>query len=325
MINPPPSFKDETLPERLLNHQDKQPECDSLRDVTTILVFQDTHSKDSKFVYIDPGCGKIYLCHDCAEKYNLKKYFKSLFLVKTLLSINPNIEFAHIVLTIPHEHPWCVEEGSRTYNKMFKAAEKTIEAIFPQCASFIALHNWSSKNPTEQHLHLHCFVFCTDTTLKARTGFVDIEFLREIWSVHIDWDEPIVVYTEYFKLRHLSKIKHVLKYNLRSPIQDWCSDHQQPLTADYLHRIKFLHRVHRIRWCGWLSNGKRKENLTNLGISEEKLEHNPRYKFICQTYSTLGWVDDALLLVDDSVIYQSDLLDFTHLYSSMGYDTYDDP
>lgn len=317
MINSAPNFPDDTLPERLLKHQDKNPDCDSLREVTTILVFEDTHSKDGKLVYVDPGCGKIYLCHDCAEKYNLKKYYKALFLVKSLLAIKPNMEFAHIVLTIPHNHPWCSEEGPRTYSKMFKAAEKTIETIFPGCASFIALHNWSSKDPTAQHLHLHCFIFAADMNLKICSGFVDIDFLKKVWAVHIDWDEPIVVYTEYFKLRHLSKIKHVLKYNLRSPIQDWCSDYIQPLIPAYLHRVKFLHRVHRIRWCGWLSNGKRKYNLNAWGISEEKLEYDKRYKFICQSYSTLGWVGDTLILVDDSVIYQSDLLDMIHLYPDL--------
>ena len=274
--------------------------------------------------YVDAGCGKIYLCQHCAETYQEKKSRKLISLIIALEKRFPGLEIAHTVLTIPPGHRWCQNEGGHAYSELMRTARDTIDIAYPGCGHVLILHTWSSRNPTEQNLHVHCLTILVNSKGQKVRGYSNVDYLREVWQMNINWHSKIDIHCEYRGFRQLYKIKHWIRYGLRSPIQDWCKRYEQPLTESYLLRVEPLFRVHRFRYTGWLSPRRRTKFLSSQGIVELNSSDASDWQFMQSFCSHSVWRDDTINMKIGFDIHRSELSDAISVCPKSYYMFYDD-
>ena len=251
----------------------KLPICDTWRSIAQILHLKGKNEKEGQEKYADVGCGQPLLCFVCGKVYTMQKSRKYISLVEALYIRFPALQVVHQVFTLPRSHKWHMDETKATFKAFFQAVRRVILTLYPDCGLIMILHNWSSKNPEEKNIHIHTIILPIDKSGNIYSGYTDLEYLKDIYRAEIGLgkDEPVNIYSKYFKREEIGKIKHLLAYDLRSPIEDFVKVYpDNTLTKAFLDRVEHLKcGMQRIRFAGWFSNRTKRKQLLKWGIVQD--------------------------------------------------------
>jgi len=235
----------------------KYPICDDLRTKTTLLNQYRTKDTETEWRYLDIGCQRPNLCLSCGEHYTRIRTKKLISIMDAVRFISKQCHIMHAVFTIPHNHEIFLAPEQLTYTKMFHVVSETIQSLWHDSAAILGLHNWSSSDPEVKHLHIHALIICMNSKREIFHAFRDTALVRSTFQKILQCTEMPVVHLSYHSISATKEIYHLCRYLVRSPIIDYCRDMMEPLTARYIARVALLHRVHRLRYIGWLSNRNR--------------------------------------------------------------------
>jgi len=298
----------------------QKPHCRWLANSRTLFLLR--HKDDTDFTrikYLDVGCGLRRLCLDCGKRYTQAKSSDAQNLFSAIINRYPETKVVHLVLTIPHNHPYHMKAGSASFSQLLRSANRFVKLHYPGAASLNVLHNWSSSNPEALHIHVHCLIVCLDKYGQPVDHYVNAEHLRESWRQLIFHPVLPVVHVEYFGLSDLAAIMHKLNYNLRSPIVDYCKNGDKPLSVAYCKTVALLDGVHTIRWTGWLANCCRHRNLSNLGI--DVIVHNPlpEWRLFSILQADWDYHSGKILLSNGDEISPDDVFSIDQILRSKSY------
>jgi len=256
------------------------PRCESLTHHRRLLLFQKHTPEGPEKIYVLLGCNNRRICLNCGQLYSKTLYEPTRNLLLTLWRIFPQMEVAHIVLTVPHDHEFFLNPSKLNFNKLFRLANSFIKMCFPDTAALLVLHNWSSRNPEMPHLHIHCFIFGVTSEATLTHFWIDSDIIRERWQEFLCYWRLPVVHIEYYYKHDAKKALHALRYIYRSPIEDYCKDGERPLSREFLKLTYELVGIHRFRYIGWLAPCHRKKVLEKLGIVEVTLKRHENWEYI---------------------------------------------
>jgi len=234
-----------------------------------------THSQK----FIDLGCGKKYLCLNCAKLEQEKKFQHYYSIFKSLLSKFPKLQFVHAVFTLPHDHPLHVEESQSSYRRLQFCVTQTVLKFWPGSGSILVLHNWSSKNPENAHIHIHALIVCVSDKGILLNPWVDIADIKKFYAKILNYSADPVIDLQYYKVNDIPVLKHRILYCCRYPIVDFAEQERDGLTAPYLKRIEHLFGFHRFTHIGWFSNRILKKTLESFGFRKVTRDSIEGWKF----------------------------------------------
>jgi hypothetical protein len=215
---------------------------------------------------------------DCGKRYQNRKYTSLKSLIDAMFSRFPKLEVAMWTLTIPHDAIGQHIDNHDGYNALLKTSARFIESIFPGCASIHVLHNWSSSDPLQCHLHVHIIVFCINSKKQHFSAFRPVEPLTVQWQKSINSLQIPVINLQYATSRNIAELYHYTKYICRSPITDYHKAYSAQLSEAYLLRVSKLHGVHRFRNCGWLANWCKNDTLLHFNIVQSSTPQDDTWK-----------------------------------------------
>jgi hypothetical protein len=266
-------------------------------------------SNHNELKAINLGCGKQKLCLKCGTAYSKKKAISALSLSNALFEAFPSLHIASWVLTIPHGHEIAENESLSNYSKLFVKARKLIQTFFPKCASLLVLHNWSSKYPDERHIHIHAIIFSITEEKQLLHAFHSAEAVRSVWKNLLQTPEEPVVWLQFYRRDDWKKVVHMIRYVLRSPINDYTNRYGMILTDKYLMRMSKLHHVQRARWTGWMANRRRKIFLGAWNLNEIDLKDISDWECIQYTQAELLPDGRSIILQDGTMLLMSQIAD----------------
>jgi hypothetical protein len=227
-------------------------------------------------------CGNRSMCPRCAMSYSSKKAnAQFLYLKENFAKSLPfDVKLNQIVLTLPQKlHS--VEKKSFT-----KAIHSFMKKMGIQAYGYV-IQNSHSKDPlSAEYVHAHCVTLNVkeqDDYIVQNDYFFDLDEMRKTWKSVIgetlDFElgsgEDINLHTEYASImNNPQKVKHILKYLYRYPIEDLFNVQVRNKSLNYVQKGHFKNceknvydllktRKSNFVWSGLLASGKRKY-LTKL-------------------------------------------------------------
>lgn len=293
--------------------------CSSFRTKATFLKFR---NKEGKEKYVDCGCGEVLTCLKCGVHYKERlagsRRGGLIGIVNSLIEYNKKITFAHWVFTLTK----IKNESVQTYNELFSAASKTVKAFFGNIGVVLVLHNWSTQNPEQPHIHIHCFLIGINKEKELVNLFVNesevkrvyLSFLRQS-SIEYDFRKQTVKKTvvdlAYYKSSQMPEIINKINYIYRSPVEDFVKvfGQDKSLTIPFLERTGLLKEVkQRIRNIGCLGNNSKSAFLNSLNIVEDVKDSEIEQEgFVFVGKEQAKEFDDYYLLADGKRISKSEV------------------
>ncbi len=293
--------------------------CSSNRLSASLLQMQREKDGRVETKYIDPGCGKVYTCVNCGKFYQRRRAGRICSITDCLLKSFPKLEIIMIEWTIPHDHEWAINECGSNYNKLFHAVRDSLETIYPGYGSIMILHNWSSKDPAKKHIHIHSITYCIDRKAKNGRAFRDIETVKDIWSAQIETDASPYIHMEYYKKERSKDIFYRILYRYRSPIVDYVKKHGIHLNIDYLMRVSYLYRQHRVRYCGWMGNHTIRQTLYWFGIVPIDKEEGGQWSYVGRVPCYGDWYKGQIMTKKGIALEKSDTISRNFMAKSQQY------
>lgn len=254
---------------RTLKLENKKPVCENNRKIPLRIVYRNrTDGKDYSF---DPGCGNIYTCLECARNYKIKHSIQYRELAKLIFDKYGKAQIAHLTLTLPSDHK-NHRNARNIYRWFFKKVALFVKMYFRGTGFYIALHNWSSKDPCKLNIHAHVVIFGINSHGKKVNIWIDPKKAQLDWAKILNYNKLANLKLKYFKKNDLGKCLHAINYSWRSPISDYVKKYDV-LKIEYLKLILQFYRLQRIRSYGWLSNSTKNETLNRLGIEQSKISN----------------------------------------------------
>jgi len=223
---------------------------------------------------------------------------------------SPQCHIIHAVFTIPHDHALSLAPERQSYNSIFHLIEKTISLTWPDSAAILNLHNWSSSNPEDKHLHIHCLIVCMHSDATIFHGFTDTYKIRRTFQTLLDYPTLPVVHLSYHSISADKEIYHLCRYLVRSPILDYCRDMLEPLTLKYISRVSLLERVHRLRYIGWLGNRIRHNISCPICLIELPDDDDERWETIGTVTVTYDSATNSYITDYGTRIYPEEITSF---------------
>ncbi len=291
------------------------PKCSSLRSNRPVLHLEKGKEESFQEAFVDPGCGHVHLCKKCGEHQSKLRSGRIISMIKSLTNRFPKMDVAHYTFTLPKDHKWQTNECARSYKDFFEAVREALDYSLSRCGFILALHNWSSKNPENRHIHIHAIILCITKEGKLLSGFVDEKALKEIYKfkIGLKTNDAIVVNQEYFKAFEFGRIAHIVRYALRSPIIDYCKDGEKPLSGRYIDRVNNLIGIQNTRYCGWLSNSTKAKTLQAFGIVKAEDGEEEKWRLIEKTEVDSIDENGNIVLKNGICILKEDLKDKSFL------------
>jgi len=293
-----------------------KPRCVSFRSNRPVLHLEKGKGESFQEAFVDPGCGRVHLCKKCGEHQSKLRSGIIISILKALSTLFLDMMVAHYTFTLPKNHKWQTNECARSYKDFFKAVRETLEHCFPGCGCILVLHNWSSKNPENKHIHIHVIIIGLTKKGGLVSGFVDEKALKEVYKskIGLNANDVINVHQEYFKAStDFGRIAHVVRYALRSPIEDYCKEGEKPLSAKYIDRVKHLVGIQNTRYCGWLSNSTKAKTLESFGIVKAEDSEEEKWRLVERTEVDRIDENGNIVLKNGICILKEDLKDKSFL------------
>jgi len=247
------------------------------------------HSIHSKYLL----CGLRALCPRCAMSYaNKKAQTQYMYLKENFAKSLPfDLKLNQIVLTLPKE---LHSTDKKVFSKMIKQFmfKMGIEAYG------YVIQDRHSKDPlSTKYVHAHCLTLNVkeqDENLVENDYFFDLDEMRDNWKSTIEdvldckVSGSVNLHNEYASVRNEpQKVKHILRYVYRYPIEDLFNVQIRNRSINYVQRGHFenlqfdvfglLHaKKSGLIWCGLFSSGRRKR-LTRLLDMPQRFWQNLKY------------------------------------------------
>lgn len=234
------------------------------------------HSIHTKYLL----CGNRTICPRCAMSYaNKKSQAQYMYLKENFAKNLPfDSKINQIVLTLP-------KKLHSTNKKLFSKMIKDFMNKMGIEAYGYVIQDRHSKDPlSKKYAHAHCITLNVkeqDGYLIQNDYYFDLDGMRDIWkqviqkNLNYEVKGFVNLFTEYASIiNEPQKVKHILKYVYRYPIEDLFNVQVRNHSINYLEKGHFKNlqqevfsllsdKKSKFVWCGLLSSGKRKY-LTNL-------------------------------------------------------------
>jgi len=304
---------------------DKSPHCTSFQSSQRFVKFEVEEEGKTEYKYIKLGCGNPLVCCECGKTALHKKLSRTYSLAIALGKRFPTAEMASIVFTVPHAHNIHKFPSLTHFQFLFKTVHTIISKIFPGCPHLSVLHTWSSKDPNNKHIHIHCLIFGIreDKTL-PHLFFPSLQ-INSLWQKMLNYPLSTNIHMKYWLLSHKPKTSHALKYTLRSPILDFDKHMNFKLTREYIENIDLLAGFQRMRWYGWMSNVHLKNTLFLFGIFLTSKAHDKKFRFVSIVYVSITSEDGWYITDDYERFQQKDVLNASMLIKRFFYEIRDPP
>jgi len=240
-------------------------------------------------------CGDRPFCPRCAMSYSSKKAQAQYMYLKENFAKNLpfDVKLNQIVLTLPQKlHSVDKKSFSKAIHDFMK--EMGIEAYG------YVIQNTHSKDPlSSKYVHAHCVTLNVkeqDDYLVQNNYYFDLDDMRSRWKqviqnrlgLELKDDENVNLHSEYASIiNDPLKVKHILKYLYRYPIEDLFNVQIRDKSLNYVQKGHFKkcdrsveellkERKSNFVWSGLLSSGKRK-HLTNLLDMPQRFWQNLKF------------------------------------------------
>lgn len=287
----------------------KIPKCDSFRINYQILMFKVRGSEEEEIRYVVLGCGNSLICERCGKISSAKKYFRVRSLLVSLSNRFPDSQMASIIFTIPHDHYIHKNLSRKNLIKVFDKVRKIIKTIFPDCPFLSVLHTWSSSDPNNRHVHIHCLIFGIRANARLWHLFYPQDTIKKMWQQALKYPFDINLHMQYWKLKNMRKTIHCLRYTLRSPIIDFLKQGNIKLTRKFLDNVNPLLRLHRMRWYGWMCNRNLKKTLETFGIKLVVQHPEITYEFLGFKIGYFDKISHRFVLQSGRIIKHHEILE----------------
>jgi len=196
-----------------------------------------------------------------------------------------------IVLTLPKE---LHSTDKKVFSKMIKEFMKKMDIE----AYGYVIQDRHSKDPlSKKYVHAHCLTLNVkeqDGYLIQNDYYFDLDVMRDIWkdvirnNLDYEVDGSVNVHSEYASIiREPQKVRHILRYVYRYPVEDFFNVQIRNKSINYLEKGHFKNlsrevfgllsdKKSKFVWCGLLSSGKRKY-LTKLMEMPHRFWQNLKY------------------------------------------------
>lgn len=292
------------------NFVGKSTNCSSFQRNNTLIRYKIEEEGITRYKYSILGCGVSLLCVRCGKLSLYRKLSRTYSLFTSLGVRFPNAKIASIVFTVPHEHPIHKNPSHKNFNNLFNIVHEIISYIFPKCPHLSVLHTWSSSDPNNKHIHIHCLIIGIKDNASLQHLYYPADQINSIWQKKLNYPYSTNIHIEYWLLKYKPKTSHALKYTLRSPILDFNKHNNSKLTYEYIQNMNPLINYQRMRWYGWLSNVKLKKTLASFNIFLSNAKHDNKYNFVCivraiYSKSHLGFFTEDHVFVPKSDVVSS--------------------
>ena len=244
------------------------------------------HSIHTKYLL----CGNRAICPRCAMSYATKKAQAQFMYLKENFAKNMpfDVKLNQIVLTLPKQFH---SIDNKTMSKMIREFMKKMGVE----AYGYVIQDRHSKDPLSQkYTHAHCLTLNVkeqDGLLIQNDYYFDLDLMRENWkqviqnNLDCELEGSVNLNNQYASiLNEPQKVKHILKYVYRYPIEDLFNVQVRNNSINYLEKGHFKNEVFNLLhekkskfvWCGLLSSGKRK-HLTHLMEMPQRFWQNLVY------------------------------------------------
>jgi len=248
-------------------------------------------------------CGRRRFCPNDAEAYTRLRVNHAYKVLNEFVSrLKMKVYLIHLVFTLP-EPLWL--KAVENPDLLIKAVYKTLDGYKGFKGGVLSIHFTHSKNPLlGWYPHIHVLLLnvvanvmpqlCEDGLRKVkrkRDGIVYFirkrpffnHFLLKLnykwwiqWFFDYEWYGLPDVYIGYvrFSEKNEGRIKHLLRYAFRLPIQDFHDVDFSKLTeeqSDFVWKLLNI-RFKRIRWFGFLADGVKKFYFSFAGMDYVKFE-----------------------------------------------------
>lgn len=249
------------------------------------------HSKVVRYL----ACGKRGICPRCSMSYAHKRAdIMYRWLRQNLATrLDFDLKLNQIVLTLPYE---LHDMDKKLFVKMIKAFMK----YFGIESYGYCVQDRHSKNPlSDKYIHAHVLSLNfkkSGNRIEKNDYYFDTDKMRDVWKDIINKFTGVCVaghvnlHTEYASVIHEpAKVKHVLAYLYRYPIQDLFQVQVRDKSINYVQNLQIekfdgtnnilqldikeiyelTSKKSRIVWCGWLTSAKRNELIKLFEIGFE--------------------------------------------------------
>lgn len=234
------------------------------------------HSIHTKYLL----CGNRGVCPRCSMSYANKKAQAQYMYLKDNFATNLPFDskLNQIVLTLPKT---LHSTDKKIFSKMIKQFMKKMDI---EAYGYVIQDRHSIDPLSKRYVHAHCLslnVKEQDGLLIQNDYYFDLDEMRDIWkevirkNLNYEVDGFVNVHSEYASIiNDPQKVKHILKYVYRYPVEDFFNVQIRNKSINYLEKGHFKNlnkevfamltdKKSKFVWCGLLSSGKRK-HLTSL-------------------------------------------------------------
>lgn len=303
----------------------KSPNCATFQSHKSFIKFEIEEEGILNYKYVPLGCGHSLVCSECGKISLYRKLSRTISLTTALGVRFPKAEIASIVFTVPHNHSIHKNPSHIHFKLLFKYVKTVISKIFPGCPLLSVLHTWSSKNPNEKHIHIHCLIFGIKANGSLQHLFYPANQINSLWQNQLEYPFDTNIHIKYWLISTKPKTSHALRYTLRSPIVDFVKKIDSTLTSEYLSNIDPLINFQRIRWYGWMSNVHLKNTLNSFGIFLVPRVHSTSYKFISVVHVYLSEKRGGFITTDYQYIAPENIVNATVTIKKFFYEVRDPP
>jgi len=238
-------------------------------------------------------CGNRKICPRCAMSYaNKKSQAQYMYLKENFAKNLPfDSKINQIVLTLPKEL------HSTDKKIMSKMIREFMKKMGIEAYGYV-IQDRHSKDPLQKrYVHAHCITLNVkeqDGLLIQNDFYFDLDDMRNIWkqviqkNLNYQVNGFVNLHSEYASIiNDPQKVKHILKYVYRYPIEDLFNVQVRNHSINYLEKGHFKNLRSKVFdlldskksnfvWCGLLSSGKRKY-LTRLLEMPQRFWQNLQY------------------------------------------------